>query len=226
VLEVVADRRSLVLLLLINRVIKLFIMEIWFTPFIGLSGIGFLLLIGLFPFIHNTIPLRYNVLDDHELCTVAGWSFFILCIWYIVLMYWLFKGAYFNTDWGQRLLIYPNLILAVVGFFGIIALFSTYSSHDDEGFARILNIMNAIMIFINTYYCHQIGTKTISLEHKYGFQAVVNTTGIFLIAWSIEAYILRQWWLLAALVPHIFLVFRAYQQLSPKCTKIPFKSTL
>lgn len=135
---------------------------------------------------------RFNYVLEH--CEVAGCTFAFLVVWYSALVVCLVKGGYATFEWGQRLLIYPNLGLAIASLFGVGVLFSTYRNHADDAFAKSLEVFNAVMLFINTFYCYQIGSKAIPLGHKFAWQTILFSTSGFLLLWGSVLFLYRQWY--------------------------------
>jgi hypothetical protein len=114
-----------------------------------LSFVAFLVIIPIdFPFVHTHSGPRYHE-DDHDVCRSLGWMFGVLLAWYATIMALLLKNHHaMQQAWAHRLVIYPNLIVAVMGLLSVYILYWSFQNHSEEAFTYSLGFINGIVMLV------------------------------------------------------------------------------
>eukprot|EP01118_Nematostelium_gracile_P014733 TRINITY_DN580_c0_g1_i1.p1 TRINITY_DN580_c0_g1~~TRINITY_DN580_c0_g1_i1.p1 ORF type:complete len:208 (-),score=20.98 TRINITY_DN580_c0_g1_i1:109-732(-) len=149
---------------------------------LSMFGLAFLLAFPIdFPLQHTHEGPVYHE-DDHDVCRAAGWIFGLLLFFYVHLTISLFWNRHaLEQTWAQRLLVWPNLFMGVIGFTACMVLLASYSTHDDHAFTRTLGILNGLVLGLNTFYCMTIIQNPLAEGFKYGWTFFVFPTSVFLI---------------------------------------------
>eukprot|EP01114_Cavostelium_apophysatum_P009798 TRINITY_DN23061_c0_g1_i1.p1 TRINITY_DN23061_c0_g1~~TRINITY_DN23061_c0_g1_i1.p1 ORF type:complete len:208 (+),score=4.97 TRINITY_DN23061_c0_g1_i1:28-651(+) len=177
-----------------------------------------------FPFrhTHEDIP-RYHT-DDHDVCRAAAWLFVILLAWYFVLLLSLIRTKHaIDSTWGQRLLIYPNLIIGVVGILGCIAVFRSFYSHSDEAFSQWMSFLNGSVLTVILVYNVTLIRNPLKERLRYAWKLLVSTSVFFLtviICVSIYEY---QWYVAGICAAILLPFFGGALELRSIATKEPYK---
>eukprot|EP01119_Soliformovum_irregulare_P008562 TRINITY_DN21678_c0_g1_i1.p1 TRINITY_DN21678_c0_g1~~TRINITY_DN21678_c0_g1_i1.p1 ORF type:complete len:211 (-),score=27.69 TRINITY_DN21678_c0_g1_i1:111-743(-) len=192
----------------------------------GLLGI-FAIILALpvdFPFKENhTHAPRYRS-DDHDVCRAHGWMFLLFMAWYASLVVHIIRSRHaMQQAWAVRLLIYPNLIVGILGFSAMIALYGTYVRHSEEGYTTTMGLLNGGLLAVITVFSVVIAMNPLAENLKYGWNTLAFSTGVFLfLNIALSAY--ESQWYLAIISGLILAPFTlGMLELSSKATKEPYK---
>jgi len=145
-----------------------------------------------FPYHHTHTTPVYDR-DDHDVCRAISWTFVICLLWYFSLMIGIFRTKHaLESNWGQRLLIYPNLIIGVVGMLGCFALYNSFKSHSEEAYAHWMSLLNGAVLAVNLVYLYTISANAASQGFRYGWNLIVFTSGLYLTMLAVMYFVEEQ----------------------------------
>jgi len=176
-----------------------------------------------FPYIHTHDHPVYDS-DDHDVCRAAGWTFAITMAWYFSMMISLLRNKHATEQsWGQRLLIYPNIVIGIVGMLGCIAVYRSFWNHSEEGFIQWMGWLNGSVLTVITVYCITIVQHPLAEGLRYAWSILFFTTGPFLLLLMALAFFEGQF-IVAGLTVLILIPFLwGILELKSWATKEPYK---
>jgi len=175
-----------------------------------------------FPYRHTHDGPVYHQ-DDHDVCRAAGWMFGILNVWYFTIMFRiLFNPHAIKQKWAERLLIYPNLLVAIVGLAGVAALISSYFNHSEETFLMVMGLLNGVLLLVISLFSLTVATNALEEGLSYGWSILAYTTGPFLmVVAGISVYEEQHYVTAFALITLLPFLLGIFQE-SKRATKKPF----
>jgi len=161
-----------------------------------LAALGVLFVLPFdFPLYHWHNRPTYHE-DDHDVCRAAGWIFGSVLLWYVMILYLLVKSRFpLSYEWGRQLLIYPTLVVSLIGVVALVLLLYTfYIAHSERAFSNILNSLNGIILLTNLYLVHTIVKNALSESHRYAWDILFRSTLVFLLTMIVLAAREKQWY--------------------------------
>jgi len=192
--------------------------------YILLGVLAFLFVLPLdFPLRHTHEYVVYHE-DDHDVCRAAGWLFGLIIFWYFMLMVSVVSTRHaLEQTWAQRLLIYPNILMGLLGLIAVSFLYASLTNHSDEGFARVMGTLNGMVLGVNIFYCWTIINNPLSEGYRYGWSILFYSTGTFLLLLTGLSIYEYQWYVtmfsIVITVPFIL----GFSEISTFANKIPYK---
>jgi len=170
---------------------------------------AFLLLFPIdFPFRHTHHHARYHE-DDHDVCRSSGWLFGILLVWYFVmLLILLSQKRIIQNEWAQRLILYPNFVVSIIGLLGISYLLYSYNTHSEEGFVTTMGILNGCVLLTIVLFNKTISDNPLKGGMIYAWNILFYPPAFFLTLFFGLSLYEKQWYTggitFLIVVPHIW----------------------
>ncbi len=99
-----------------------------------------------------------------------------------------------SQAWAQRMLMYPNMLLAIVALVGTFALYQAVSTHSETSFAITMNLLDGTMILMISLMEYNIVKNPLSEGLKYGWEFLFRATIPASLILLVVSWIEQQWW--------------------------------